>query len=222
MLEHAYEPSSWLPYLLIGSNLIASLAWPLAVVAVVLIFKHQIRELIPKIENLTGPGGMSIGLKRVQGAGLADEEPIKQTLEKLSPNVLRTQPLEKLEDSLRAELETLEVPQRIPVLLTALAQTRLESAFNLAYANIFGSQIRALRLLNDRGGKIDRASAEKEFAELKANTPAIQDWSLDLYLQFLRHYLFIDEVSGEFILTDFGREFLAYLSRRGLSDDRIN
>lgn len=222
MLEHAYEPSSWLPYLLIVSNLISSLGWPIAAFVVVFTFRHQIREFIPKIEKLTGPGGMSIGLKAGQGNTPVGEEPVKKALEKLTPNVLRTQPMEKVEESLRTELLVLEEEQRIPVLLTALAQTRLESAFNLAYANIFGSQIRALRLLNDRGGKIDRTEAEKEFLDLKANTPALQDWSLDLYLKFIRQYLFIDEVEGQLILTDFGREFLAYLSRKGLSEDRMN
>lgn len=176
----------------------------------------------PKIEKLTGPGGMSIGLKAGQGVGSSTEEPINRTLEKLSPNVLRTQPLQKLEDSLRKELQSLDESQRMPVLLKALAQSRLEGAFNLVYANIFGSKIRALRMLNERGGRIDRASAEKNFNELKSNTPAIQDWTLDFYLQFLRRYLFMDEISGYFILTDFGREFLAYLSRQGLSEDRMN
>ena len=221
MLDHAYDPSTWLPYLAILENLFSSIAWPLAAFAIFFTFRSQLRDLIPKIESISAPG-VSIGMAKGQGNTPLGEPPIRPSIERLNPNVLRSAPLAGIEHSLQNDLNAVPVDQREAQLLTSLAQTRLESAFNLAYANIFGSQIRALRLLNDRGGKISRETADFEFKALQKEHQVFSDWSLDQYLNFLRHYLFIDEVQGEFVLTDFGREFLAHLSRKGLSEERLH
>lgn len=202
-------------------KLTGSLAWPISIFSIAFLFRQQIRLLISKIESLTAPGiGFSLVAK--QGASADMALPLGEKLTKLNPNVLRSSPVARIEARIQEDLKELLPGEREGQLLTALAQTRLEAAFNLAYANIFGSQIRALKDLNQRGGTISRSEAELAFENFKSENKVFSNWPFDQYIMFLRHYLFIDEVQGDFILTDYGREFLAYLGRKGLSEDRMH
>ena len=107
MLDNAYEPSTLLPYLQILANLIAAIAWPIAAFAIAFVFRRQLGELIQKIESILLPGA-SIGMRKEQGNN-SEVVPLKPTLEKLQPNVLRTAPVENIERSLRSDLNDIGV-----------------------------------------------------------------------------------------------------------------
>jgi hypothetical protein len=202
-------------------KLTASLAWPISVFSIAVLFRQQIRHLISKIESLTALG-LGVSMTAKQGMSADSDAPLGDKIAKLEPNVLRSSSVAQIEEWIQQDLMKLPKEKREEQLLTALAQTRLEAMFNLAYANIFGSQIKALRELNERGGHISRTDAEAAFEQLKIERKIFSDWTLDRYIWFLRHYGFIDEVQGDLVLSDYGKEFLAYLSRKGLSENRMN
>jgi hypothetical protein len=132
----------------------------------------------------------------------------------MDPNVLS-----RFENSILDDLKKLNVTEKSPLLVTALAQAIAERIFAIAYANIFGSQIIALKELNTRGPHVLEA-AEKYFQELRARDPLFSDWNLGRYLRFLEVFEFIEQKDSTYSITAFGKEFLLFLTRYQLSEQR--
>jgi hypothetical protein len=61
----APEPAHLLDYLTILANVIGSIAWPVAIVVVVLVFRKQLVRLVGRVKAVSGPAGI--------GATFADE-----------------------------------------------------------------------------------------------------------------------------------------------------
>ncbi|MCF1710915.1 hypothetical protein L0V05_19065 [Tabrizicola sp. J26] len=218
-----------LNYLLIGLlpfwtaffTFLAALSWPVSIIVVAILFRAPIKNAIDRIQRLSG-SGFEVGLSAKQENALDNRSELREVLESLDPNVLRSVPQETIESSLRADLDKVSEEKRQSLLLTALAKSRLESAFNLAYANIFGSQIHLLRQLINRGGHVSQDELEREFAVLQSENSTFLDWTLSKYLEYLHFYNFVSKDEDGISITDFGREFLSYLSRMGLSEERLN
>ncbi|NIZ63093.1 hypothetical protein DL239_19185 [Sedimentitalea sp. CY04] len=217
LLSESYEPGTFIPYLILIFDLIKGMSWPLAVAVVAYFFSSELKDLIPRVSHV-GKDGIVISpphqvvpeLKKVESV-----EPSDKLLKELSdPSAI------VLEEENRRSLEAVTDGTKEDRLLRALTIQQMYFGFARAYADIFGSQIRALKELNSNGKT--RSEAEAQFADLKKELPVFEKWSLDSYIKFLCDWNFIEEKNGRFEITLTGRNFLLYLVEFGLSEDRLN
>lgn len=213
--------TSWLPYFELFVDLAKGLAWPVAISIALLIFRKDIRALIPRISKVSATG-----------FELANTEQLENTPNMLDKNTAISEtPLETLVNPIAAELEEknrkdLEAlgpknpTERESILLRALTIQQMMKSFGIAYSGVFGSQIRALRELNSRN--ISHLEAEAMFAELKKENPALEKFSLQMYMNYLLHWKFVSLTEGYYSITETGRDFLRFIVDNGLTEDRVN
>ena len=167
------------------------------------------------------PGGVKATIDSAEQQLVKTENPVE---EKLTANETPPSPSQSvvslIEANLQKELQTVEPDKRQAVLLRSLAQTRIERGHEFIYNRIFGSQIEALKRLNTlTSATVDDARAflkpyVEQFPEFYKN------YSFENWLRFLvSNGLVIQQ--GELIkFSEFGREFLIYLSTARLTETK--
>ncbi len=124
-----------------------------------------------------------------------------------------------LEVELHKNLEQFEEQDRIDVLVTELSRARLDVNFLIIYRLIFGSQIRFLKLMRERGSFISLVDASSFFENLKTSEPVHSERSIEEFVQYLlNHELIVSHDEG-FLLTSKGNDFLLFLYRSALPED---
>lgn len=126
----------------------------------------------------------------------------------------------ELEEKIKRDLENIDPKEKEQRLVRALTYSQLNRHFALAYANIFGSQIRALDRLNAQS--ITHFEAQQLFEELQKDNDLFKDWTLSNYLQFLYAWRFIKEEGGALHITPTGQNFLLFITTSHLSKDRLH
>lgn len=160
-------------------ELLKSIAWPAVVLSLGLIFKKDLRSLLPRIKK-AGPTGVEF-------------DPEKQKITsstgglKELPGLQRTPKMAEIEKSIHQELDLYDSEKRIDLLVRHLAQSRLETVFERIYGTIFGSQIAALRSLGAAGGRVARNDALKYFDDVKSKFPEFYEKNtFDDWIAFLK------------------------------------
>lgn len=204
-------------------ELVRALAWPITVVVVALAFKSEFLAFIPpmlrrKIE-LELPGGFKAKIgaaEQQQGGNPTDKKLDENPAIKPSPRAA----LNLIETRLRGELESMDAARKEPVLLRELAQSRLEMGHEFTYNRIFGSQILALKRLNEVGcATVD--DAREFFKPYAEQFPQIySNYGFDGWLGFLISNSLIVQNGSVLKISDFGRDFLIYLTDRRLTESK--
>jgi hypothetical protein len=142
MLSNAYAPDTGLPYLVVFLELVKAIAWPIAALLIVHFFSGELKALFPKIKKI-GPAGIEVASQPEPSAEISIENPFGRAMLPLTDPVAK-----EIEDQNRHELNQLATENHIDVLLRAVTIHQLQKSFALAYASMFGSQIRMLESLN--------------------------------------------------------------------------
>jgi len=196
---------------------VAAAAWPIAALLIARLFSAELKELFSRIKKF-----------KLSGAEFDLDE---QTLiAKPSPNSLqdlekfegieRTDAIAELELQLHKNLEGFPEDSRLNLTVRELAQSRLDQHFSHVYQSIFGSQIRLLKRLRENGGNLSDDRVLSFFHNVQADYEFHEDKELAEYLQFLLNFNLIVHVEKMYELTDVGTDFLLYLFRLSLRDDK--
>jgi len=205
-------------------ELAKAMAWPIAVVIVSLIFKPGLRDFLRSFtaRKIEVEGfGVKARIDAAEQQKGAAENPATEKL----PQAPALDPSPRLavniiETRLREELNGFEAGKREPVLVRALAHSRLEAGHEFTYNRIFGSQILALKRLNEvsRATVDDAREFFKPFAE---QFPQLyNNYGFDAWLGFLLGGAMIVQNGNVLEISDFGRDFLVYLTERRLSENK--
>lgn len=206
-------------------ELVKALAWPIAAVIIVLSFKVELRSFLPtflrrKME-IELPGGFKAKIdvaEQQQGDNpaaaptLDNQKPILDPSPRLAVNII--------EGRIRRESESIDPTKKEQILLRALAQSRLQAGHEFTYNRIFGSQILGLKRLNEAGrATVDDA---RQFFKLYADQfPQIYaNYGFDGWLGFLKSNTLITQTGNTIEITDFGRDFLLYLTEARLPENK--
>jgi hypothetical protein len=195
--------------------------WPLAVVIVAALYKTELRLLLPRLRR-AGPTGVEFDPADAQKAG--SEKPSTTEPGKLAEfrGITRTPAIERTERQLHAALENMNMPpdEKSALLVRLLAQAQLEAAFERIFNLIFGSQILALRRLNERNHvTIDEA---KEYFEVVTApfSDFYKNYGFEGWLGFLIGNGLVARDGNLIQITDLGRDFLLYLTSRRLAENK--
>lgn len=123
----------------------------------------------------------------------------------------------QLEQELRNQLVG-DVNQQNAALLRALAETRMTGGHEWIYNRIYGSQIIALRSLDQRGSAtVDEA--KQYYDSLIPQHPAMYPgYPFDKWLGFLTGAGLVRQEGNLLHTTAYGHDFLTYLAANSLSD----
>lgn len=218
MEPNAINDPTWFEYLGLITDLLKSVAWPVAAIVIAALFRSDLRTLLLRLRR-AGPSGVEFdsSAQRRSAQNISAANP--EGLEAL-PGIERTVAMTVVEKKLRNDLKAFDSDKHLDVALSALARSRLDTHFALVYNTIFGSQIVALKLLHQRNGNVSMKEAIEYFDDVKSKNDVFLDWSFDQYTNFLKLGFLIEEREGKILLTDIGVEFLSFLHRYRLSENK--
>ncbi len=199
-------------------------AWPMAFVIVALSFKPGLLAALP-----------SLSRRKIEVEGLgfkakidATEQQQAATANPATENLPKTPALDPsprsavniIETKLNQELKGFEAEKHEAILVRALAHSRLEAGHEFAYNRIFGSQIVGLKRLNEIGrAKVD--DARQFFNPYAEKFPEIyREYSFDSWLGFLKSCGLVTQEGSFLEISEFGRDFLMYLTERRLTENK--
>jgi hypothetical protein len=190
-----------------------ALIWPLLVGALVFKFRGQLGGWLARPPSaIQLPGGSRIEWPEQQ---LALEEPDPE--EALAPYEDQDF-VEALREEVRQEVaQDAEQDRRAVVEHFVREQVNLQLAleFERVLNRIFGSQIRLLEWISGAGGSLAGEGMASYFAAAQQATPALLEWTLDQYLQFLVNNGLLRVEADRYVLTDKGQAFLGYMRTNG-------
>jgi hypothetical protein len=207
----------WLTFF---SEISKSLAWPICLGIVVTVFHKQISNLIQRIVKIDKEGITAISISEYQ---LEDSKISADQL--LHDSFNKSNALVSYENNIRIFLkgnsqDTTE--NNVDLLVAHLAVTQLLLSFEQIHRQIFGSQIFLLKKLNEvalHGRPFSYLN--DHFVHVKnLYTDVFNEWSVDQYLQFLFVNSLILRNDNQIRITDKGVEYLIWIYRNGIQDNK--
>lgn len=199
----------------------SGLGWPHAVLIMFCIgvyyFKGEIKSVIPRIKKI-GTDGFEVESQPppVQPSTKADDF-------KNIPIGDFPHTFELALDLVKKEVDGKSDADAVQYLLANSAGWRVLCYFEGTYSYIYGGQIKLLQLLNTRGViGVSLAETEREWEAHKERfKPAMDEWQMQPYLDFLVAKDLIVIVDEKLRITFTGNEFLTWMTKYGRSDDRL-
>ncbi|WP_139194557.1 hypothetical protein [Roseovarius tolerans] len=101
MFEPPYEATTGIPYLQLFVELLRAVAWPMAIVLALWIFRNDLRPMLAKIESF-GPSGVK--LSQVSQSSQSLESETKQKLADIELDPLTDPAAKRIEDNIFARI----------------------------------------------------------------------------------------------------------------------
>jgi len=203
--------TNWLEWFKTIFDLLKGVAWPLAILLVVFMFRRELRERIKDIVSV-GPSGAVLQPSRQAGetappSGLTEEKRREPAETKHS---LAT--VQALIAKINEQLTSIPDEERTQRLVFSLAEAQVERQFELIWGIIFGSQIAALRRIMQLG-TISIDDLKKYFdEEVRSIDPELYaKFDFNHWLRFLLEQNLIVVEDGRVSLADNGRDFLVFV-----------
>jgi len=196
-------------------DIVAATAWPVALVFVATRYKEEFQSLLTRVRKASLTG-VEFDAGNQQGVRRPDDDLALTDYSRSTPAV------RSLEETLSLEINKRPSEQRQAVLVHELAISRLVAHFERSYRLIFGSQIRALRLLDKDEGGVPTEEAFTFFEQVKLGNPEFyENRSFHEWSRFLIDGTgFVARRDGNYVLTDLGREFLSFLREMDYPEDK--
>ncbi|EHP92853.1 hypothetical protein [Methylorubrum extorquens] len=195
-------------------ELARSLAWPIVVTIIAFRYKDEFKQVTPRVKRL-GPSGLELDVPNAQEHVTNDVLSSSGNLKSKTYMPKPSPPIAALEERLRIEVEKIEEANRVDVLLRELATTRLVAAFEFILSLIFGSQIEGLKALDERS-QVTVEEAKEFFKQYYNTNPDFYTKGFEGWIGFLEVQELVKQENGMVRITDFGREFLVFLTQRRL------
>jgi hypothetical protein len=170
------------------------LSWPVITLLVFLVFKKPLTIFLTRLNILkAGKEGFSLDASSVAVAiqaeakvetGLSSEA--RERL-KLVKDVAISRSIQQREQLIRADLRKMDLNvshEAVDLLVRQLATMQATAAAEQIYRTIFGSQIKALKILNTQGGTAPRAkfAAVYDFVRSRSSPEVYGAYSLQQWL----------------------------------------
>ena len=191
--------------------------WPIVVVIIsissFIIFRTPISGFISRVReiNKTGVKAMAGDSQNPPATDSSQMDELMRSFD----NIL----LKKQEDAIEEELSNKQIntdPDKVKVLIRHLAAYQQYFQFEKIYSEIYGSQINMLQGLNSSfdGNKDENLKSHYDFN--KTLYPEFfKEYPFEKYINYLIQSGLVTENSGIYKITQFGTNFLIYLTQTG-------
>jgi hypothetical protein len=211
---------NWLEFV----KVLVPLGWPIVTVIVTLLLKGEIftflRTILQRNFEFELPGGFKGKVDAAEQQKSADQNPAAKELTEAAPNPSQSPALNRIVTELQNALTKIDKQARETTLVRALAETRLRAGHEFLYNRIFGSQISALKRLNEIGqATVD--DARQFFKPYAEQFPQLYSkYGFDKWAGFLESNGLVVQKDGLMEISDFGRDFLVYLTTMRLPENK--
>jgi len=192
--------------------------WPIAFLIFVFLFRNNIAKFIENlIIRVKGPGDTEITLEQQKKVQEQKSGIIQISQEELGKLSKQTEEIKKeYEDQLNKERKEKEGKEAFNnYLIDQLFIKDLQIDFERIYRLIFGSQIMLLRNLSSKGSSGSTTNELLIFFVMVQRiwSPAFQNWTFNLYLEFLLKNQLIQLIPPDsYLITEKGKAFLIYIT----------
>lgn len=208
-------------------DLIKSALWPALFAGCFFFYRHEFKQLIPRIRK-AGATGFEVdpAESAEQQKKISSDTAIGSEVLKDFSGLSRTAAIKEVEleihKQLKQKIDSAEIraEDQVDYLVRHLAEDRLCLKFERDYSIILGSQILMLKNINEKSHlKIEDAKSIFDFA--KAKFPDIyDDFSYDNWVSFPQIAGLMIMDGNRFKLTNNGKDFLLYLTIRGMTTEK--
>jgi len=192
---------------------LTALAWPTAAVIAMFIFRKPITSLLYRVQKVSTSGIEATPPR--QEPTSPELKPSSAADRKMFDNAFLVQ----REELIRLDLERRGIAsaERERSLIRFLAAAGIMVQFDRTYYLIWGSQIRALQVLNSSGSAGADASLLQPAYEMAAKQDPLvyANYTFNQWLDFFVQNALIKLEGSKVTITIEGREFLKYLVERG-------
>lgn len=199
------------------------LVWPALLLFFYLDQRHQVPRIGEWLKDRSfkaGVMGVTVDVQAKQRSD--DKNPVagEKTGDALSPAGVVVRPRSKVaahiaEKALR-ETKDHSAEDRAGALATAFANARVLEAFEFVLNRIYGSQLEALKLLRDVP-QATMLEANEFYQRVVAAYPNFyRAYGFNRWTGWMEGQSLIERRPDGFAISEFGREFLAYLTEAGL------
>jgi len=213
-------------YLTFIAKLVEYLAWPLAVIVILLVLKKQIAHLIEKpisdlLEKLkivtfgkntlefdTGQAGVELKSTPINIPVPVDTVGLQKEFEEYINRDLNAMNIGNLED-------------KVKTLVSHLAASQIKASYERVHSTIFGSQIDLLRSLNGAQEPAAKTSLQLFYDHAVSRyKDFFKNYTLDQYVDYLVNMRLIVPQDDKYVISKFGKGYLIYLAENGLTGFR--
>jgi len=204
-------------------NLLVGIAWPVALVICLSIFKSPINELISRRPFKIGKEGVEFGAVDAQTSQSRAPQPPDNLVKPAEhPNQLIKPFLEQMEALVKSNLDMAASENtkidREAFLVRIAADSTGARYLEQAYRAIFGSQIAALEALQACGGVSNIQLLKEQYDNaILANPDFYQSFSFDQWLGYLTAWGLVEVSGSEVRLTPAGSAFIPHIASLGYS-----
>jgi hypothetical protein len=220
--HNEWNDAMWMHLLTTFVELVKATATPIAAVIVALSYKPVLLSILTRSKLELEGFGVKAKIDQIEQQQVAAVNPATEKLPEARTLDPSPRPVVNImETRIRADLSKIDGEKREPILVRALAQSRLEAGHEFTYIRIFGSQIAALKRLNEVGrATVD--NAREFFKPYAEKFPQIySNYGFEGWLGFLRNSEMIKQDGNDLEISDFGRDFLMYLTERRLTENKL-
>jgi len=202
-------------------DLLVGIAWPVALVICLIIFKSPINELISRRPFKIGKEGVEFGAIDAQTSqSRTPQAPDNLVKPAEHPNPLIKTYLEQMESIVKERLDEASSANsnidREAFLIRITADTACARYLEQAYRAIFGSQIAALEALQVCGGVGNIHLLQEQYDNaVLANPDFYQSFSFQQWVAYLTAWGLVEVSGTEVRLTPAGRAFIPHIASLG-------
>jgi hypothetical protein len=212
----------WLELIKTVVDLIKGIAWPLMILWVVLLFRKEIAEFIPRIIRV-GKEGVEASPARSQTVLEQDPSEAEDLAKARYAKAAIPQFMQDLEKEIWSNLAENPQEEKLLLAVRSLAYARTAVRCERVYSTIFGSQIRALRELVSpaRPITVDDLKSYYEVSVKVGNPTFYKDFPFEAWLGFLVTQELVQIKDNTVSISDFGRWFLGYMNDARLPEKPV-
>ena len=195
-------------------------AWPISIIILILILKKPIVNILDKLRKANIKGNtFEFEKQAVQSSSKLEATSVNIPIPTDSAGVL--QDFEKL---IRRDLTTANIQdsgEKENILISHLAATQLNAAYERAASTIFGSQVDLLRSLNSTASPSDISSLKLFYDNAALKYPDYyKNYDFEAYVNYLLNMALINEIDSKYSISRFGIGFLVFITEKGLTGFR--
>lgn len=208
--------------ILAGFTFLKDVSWPVAAVFIAALFRSDFRNLIPRIQE-AGPTGVKFTPHQAEQQQKSVDKKIDKPENKPQLNAPQSKSIEIMEQRIKEFASTIEKEKVEATLIRLLSQAKIEAHFEMTYNYIFGSQIEALKRLN-QNGPVNLDQAKVFFKSYEDKYPQFYGGpngsGFDSWIRFLIFQELVKQDGNIISITDIGRDFLIYIISKGRSENK--
>ena len=202
-------------------DLFVGIAWPVALVIGLIIFRKPINDLISRRPFKIGKEGVEFGAVEAQSSQSREPQPPAILVKPAEhPNPLIKPFLEQMEALVKSDLDAAASANpkidREAFLVRIAADSTGARHLELAYRSVFGSQIAALDALRAMGGIGNIQMMQEQYNKAVIGNPGFyQSFSFEQWIGYLTAWGLVEVDNSEVHLTPAGSAFIPHIASLG-------